>query len=245
MNKMQKNKTILVTGASKRIGESLTEELANNDYAIAIHYYQSKKYAQQLMTKINDTGGKANIFEANLSNVDDTKGLVSQVTEKMGPLHALINNASIFAPEEWNEVTIQSWQQNLTVNLHAPFILSQAFAEQLSTPMEGSIINIIDQCVLNLTPHFFSYTISKSALWTLTQTLARALAPRIRVNAIGPGPTLPNTMQSPEDFLKQAQSTPLARQVPLAEINKTVIYLLNAHAVTGQMIAVDSGEHLG
>jgi NAD(P)-dependent dehydrogenase (short-subunit alcohol dehydrogenase family) len=237
-------KTILVTGASKRIGESLTQELAKNGWSIAIHYYRSKKDAQHLMNEINDTGGKANIFEANLSDVAETQQLISKVTKEMGSLHALINNASIFAPEEWNDVTLESWGQNLSINLHAPFILSQAFAQQSPQPLAGVIINIIDQCVLNLTPHFFSYTISKSALWTLTQTLARALAPRIRVNAIGPGPTLPNTMQSREDFLKQARNTPLERQVPLEEINKTVIYLLNAQAVTGQMIAVDSGEHL-
>lgn len=238
-------KTVLITGGAKRIGRALTESLTDAGWSVGIHYYGSSDAATTLAQSVKNAGGQAAIFSADLSNTDEATALIPAVTKTLGPLNALINNASIFEEESWNDVTPASWQQHLNVNLHAPFILSQAFAQMLPTELEGAIINIIDQRVFNLTPDFLSYTVSKSGLWTLTQTLALALAPRIRVNGIGPGPTLPNERQTEETFLSQAAATPLKRKVELDDITTAVKYLLDARAVTGQMIAVDSGEHLG
>lgn len=239
------SKTALVTGGAKRIGRGITERLAEEGWAVAIHYYGSDDPAEKLAESIRDRGGVAKTFAADLSRTEDTQRLIPAVNEELGPVSALINNASIFEEENWRDVTPESWSQHLSINLHAPFLLSQAFAIALPADVEGSIINIIDQRVLNLTPNFLSYTVSKSGLWTLTRTLAMALAPRIRVNGVGPGPTLANTRQTEESFQKQALSTPLERKVDVQDISDAVRYLLNSKAVTGQMIAVDSGEHLG
>lgn len=239
------SKTVLITGGAKRIGRALTESLAESGWAIAIHYFGSNTEATDLAHSIEEHGGRAAVFSADLSNSAETEDLLPAVTAALGPVTALINNASVFEEENWDQTTTSSWQKHLSVNLHAPFILSQAFAHALPDSAEGAIVNVIDQRVFNLTPNFLSYTVSKSGLWTLTQTLALALAPRIRVNGIGPGPTLPNERQSEEVFLEQAAATPLKRKVELDDISAAVKYLLDARAVTGQMIAVDSGEHLG
>ena len=238
-------KTALITGGAKRIGRAITESLATDCWAVAIHYFGSSDEASTIAQSINHAGGRAAIFAADLSNPNETAGLIQTASEILGPIGALINNASLFEAENWNDVTIESWTQHLSINLQAPFLLSQAFARALPESTEGAIVNVIDQRVFNLTPDYISYTISKTGLWTLTRTLALALAPRIRVNGVGPWPTLPNARQSQETFLKQAEATPLKRKVELSEITSAVKYLLAAQAVTGQMIAVDSGEHLG
>lgn len=238
-------KTVLITGGAKRIGKALTESLANAGWTTAIHYFGSSDEAEALAKSITSSNGKAAIFSADLSNADETANLIPTVANTLGPIGALINNASVFEEESWDDVTPESWTQHLGINLHAPFVLSQAFARALPSDAEGAIINIIDQRVFNLTPDFMSYTVSKSGLWTLTQTLAMALAPRIRVNGVGPGPTLPNERQTDKVFQRQVSATPLQRKVDLSDITAAVAYLLTARSVTGEMIAVDSGEHLG
>jgi len=162
----------------------------------------------------------------------------------LGGLSGLINNASIFEPDEVGAITTQSWARHQDTNLRAPVMLAQAFARQLAEGAHGNIINIIDQRVWKLTPKFFSYTASKSALWTVTRTLAQALAPRIRVNAIGPGPALPNIRMDEEDFAKQSRLTLLGRGTSPAEISAAVKFILSQPALTGQMIVLDGGQHL-
>ncbi|MEQ8734640.1 MAG: SDR family oxidoreductase [Rhodospirillaceae bacterium] len=239
------HKTILITGGAKRIGRALSEALAEDGWNIAIHYFGSSESAEILAHTLQQHGCQVATLYADLSDEDETRKLVASATDALGPLGALVNNASIFEEEQWDEVTSYSWARHLNVNLHAPFILSQDFARALPCESHGIITNIIDQRVFNLTPNFFSYTISKSGLWAMTQTLALALAPRIRVNGVGPGPTLANEHQTEETFMAQARATPLQRKVDVEDIANAVKYLLGASAVTGQMIAVDSGEHLG
>ena len=238
-------KTVLITGGAKRIGKAITESLAAEGWTIAIHYFGSSDEATALANSITEANGNAAIFSADLSDPSEAADLIPTVAAALGPIGALINNASVFEEEGWDDVTPESWARHLGVNLHAPFLLSQAFARALPDDAEGTIVNVIDQRVFNLTPEFMSYTVSKSGLWTLTQTLAMALAPRIRVNGIGPGPTLPNERQTDEGFKRQAAATPLQRKVELGDITAAVTYLLTARTVTGEMIAIDSGEHLG
>ena len=238
-------KTVLVTGGSHRIGGSLSETLAAEGWSVAIHYHGSATQAETVARSIGDKGGTAKTFAADLSKPETCRDLIARVTEDMGPLGALVNNASIFETETWDNVTIESWTAHNAVNLDAPFFLSQAFAKSLPTGETGAIINIIDQRVWNLKPDFVSYTVSKSGLWTLTQSLAMAMAPRIRVNAVGPGPTLPSKRQTEASFKQQAEGTLLGHGAQPSDIAQAVLYLLEASAVTGQMIAVDGGEHLG
>lgn len=241
----QEYKTALVTGGAKRIGRGITERLAHEGWTVAIHCRESDIEAEDLAQRIKNHGGKADVFTCDLNSLNDVERLLPELTKTIGPVTALINNASIFEEEGWGDVTLESWSKHLTINLQAPFVLSQSFARTLPEEASGVIVNIVDQRVFNLTPNFLSYTVSKSGLWALTQTLAMALAPRIRVNGVGPGPTLPNTRQTEESFLQQAQATPLKRKVDVKDIADAVSYLLSAKSVTGQMIAVDSGEHLG
>ena len=171
--------------------------------------------------------------------------MVSPKTKIKIPLTVLVNNASLFENDTVNDATRESWDKHLDVNLRAPFVLSQMFAEQLPEDQDGNIINLLDQRVWNLTPFFMSYTVSKAGLWTLTQTLAMALAPQIRVNAVGPGPTIRNERQSEEDFARQWGETPLERRVMPQDIADAVRFIINAPSMTGQMIAMDGGQHLG
>ncbi len=235
----------LVTGGAQRIGRALTEALANSGWAVAIHYRDSGDVANELAGRIKADGGRAVTCNGDLSNEAETESVFEQAQSSLGPVTAVINNASVFDAEEWRDVTSESWDKHFSVNLRAPFILSQLLARNLPAAEAGNIINIIDQRVLNLNPHYVSYTLSKAGLWTMTQTLAMALAPRIRVNAIGPGPTLPNPRQSRAAFDQQATATPLERPVSPDEVAAAMCYLLGAVNVTGQFIAVDSGEHLG
>jgi NAD(P)-dependent dehydrogenase (short-subunit alcohol dehydrogenase family) len=238
-------KTALITGGSHRIGGNISARLAAENWSVAIHYHGSALEAEELAQSIVSDGGEAIVVGADLSNFESVSHLLSQTTRELGPIGALINNASIFETEEWDDVSLESWTAHLDINLRAPFFLSQAFARQLPESSRGAIINIIDQRVWNLTPHFMSYTVSKSGLWTMTQTLAMALAPRIRVNGVGPGPTLANKRQNEQAFRQQCEAMPLEHGVAPSDIADAVLYLLDARSVTGQMIAVDSGEHLG
>lgn len=237
-------KVALVTGAAQRIGAHIAGALAEAGWAVAIHYHGSSDKAEALADKIRAAGGVADIFAADFSREEDVQNLLPAVQNKMGPVSCLINNASVFENDTALTASKQSWDLHMGVNLRAPFVLCQNFAHQ-HDGVQGNIINIIDQRVWNLSPHFTSYTVSKAALWTLTQTLALALSPHIRVNAIGPGPTLKNIRQSDADFQAQYEAVPLKKPTDLMDISNAVLYILSAQAMTGQMIALDGGEHLG
>jgi NAD(P)-dependent dehydrogenase (short-subunit alcohol dehydrogenase family) len=240
-----RKKSVLITGAGKRIGRAIALDLASQGWDVAVHYFTSKDDAGDVVTEITRRGGRAVAVQANLGVEAETAGLVPAAVEQLGPLTALINNASVFERDEIDSADRESWDRHMETNLRAPFVLSQAFARQLPAEEHGCIVNILDQRVWSLTPHFISYTLSKAGLWTLTQTLAMALAPRIRVNGIGPGPTLKNDRQSEEHFTAQWENVPLQRPTAPEEICHAIRFILDAPALTGQMIALDGGEHLG
>jgi NAD(P)-dependent dehydrogenase (short-subunit alcohol dehydrogenase family) len=237
-------KNVLITGAAKRIGRAIALDLAAQGWAVAVHYRASRDEAEALASEIIAKGGKACVVKADLSIEAETLTLVPQAVKALGPLDALINNASIFERDEAVSVTRASWDAHMETNLRAPFVLIQEFAKQLPEGEKGAIVNLLDQRVWNLTPQFTSYTLSKAGLWTATQTLAMALAPNIRVNAIGPGPILPSARQSIDDFSRQCSGTPLGHGAKPEEIAAAVRFLLDSPSVTGQMIAVDGGQHL-
>ncbi len=235
----------LITGAAVRIGRAVALALAADGWAVAIHHNRSGDAARALADEITAAGGRAATVVGDLSVPGDVENLLPAANRMLGPVTALINNASLFERDEIGEVTLEGWDRQLNVNLRAPFFLSQAFAGQLPEGAAGNIVNLIDMRVWRLTPHFVSYTVAKAGLWTLTQTLAMALAPRgIRVNAIGPGPVLANERQTPEQFDRQWRSTPLGRGAHPEEIAAGIRYILSAKAMTGQMIALDGGQHL-
>lgn len=235
----------LVTGAARRIGRAFAQELAAAGFAVVIHYGSSQKEAAETVEKIQQAGGKAAMLQADLSQETEVQGLVAKARELAGPLGVLVNNASAFTRDEWNSVTRESWDLHLETGLRAPFVLSQDFAEQLPEGREGLIVNMLDERVWSLTPHFVSYTVAKSGLWSLTRQLALALAPRIRVNGIGPGFTLPSPNQTEEQFQRQVEAMPLQRAPDMEEMRACLRFFLAARSVTGQMIALDAGQHLG
>lgn len=237
-------KAALVTGAARRIGAAIARALAASGWAVAIHHRDSGDDAEALARDIRTAGGTAVTLSADLASEDDTATLVARAGAALGPLGLLVNNASLFERDEVLTATRDSWDQHMDVNLRAPFVLSQNFARQLPDGAAGQIVNILDQRVRNLTPHFTSYTLSKSGLWTLTRTLALALAPRIRVNGVAPGPVLPSPRQTQAQFEAQARATPLGRATAPEEIAAAVLFLLAAPSVTGQMLALDGGQHL-
>jgi NAD(P)-dependent dehydrogenase (short-subunit alcohol dehydrogenase family) len=235
----------LVTGAARRIGRSIALDLAGRGWAVAVHYDRSAEAAEDVVRQIEESGGQAIALRADLAREADSAGLIPRAVEALGPLGCLVNNAARFERDEIDSVTRESWDDHLETNLRAPLVLAQGFAAALPPERCGAIVNLLDERVWNLTPHFVSYTVSKSALWTLTRTLALALAPRIRVNGIGPGPALPSARQSDEQFARQCAAMPLGRGTSPEEICQAVQFLLAAGAVTGQMIALDGGQHLG
>jgi NAD(P)-dependent dehydrogenase (short-subunit alcohol dehydrogenase family) len=238
-------KAALVTGASQRIGRACALALAEAGFAVAVHYNSSGNAAEKLVAAIHDKGGKAVAIAADLADEGAVLALLPRVGAEFGPVGVLINNASVFEGDTVATASRESWDRHLAVNLRAPFVLMQEFARHLPEEAGGLIVNLLDERVWNLTPYFVSYTLSKAGLWTLTQTMALALAPRIRVNGIGPGPTLPSPRQNPEQFLQQCRSTPLKRGTGPEEIAVALRFLLAAPAMTGQMIALDGGQHLG
>jgi NAD(P)-dependent dehydrogenase (short-subunit alcohol dehydrogenase family) len=237
-------RTALITGAARRIGKRMAMDLAAQGWAVAIHYNSSRQEAQAVADDIAAAGGRAAIVQGDLSSREAPQQIIDTAVAELGPLSCLINNASRFEPDEADTVTIDGWDHHLDTNLRAPVFLSQAFAAQLPPGEQGNIVNIIDQRVWKLNPTFFSYTASKSALWTVTRTLAQSLAPRIRVNAIGPGPALPNVRMNDADFAKQASLTLLQRGTSPEEISAALLFILSAAALTGQMIVLDGGQHL-
>ena len=235
----------LVTGAGRRIGRAIALDLAAQGWHVAVHHNRSADEAAEVVAEIEAGGGRAVALGADLSAQGDVEALVPRAAEQLGWLDCLINSAALFDEDSIDTVSRESWERHMGTNLWAPLALSQTFARQLPPAAEGNIVNIIDQRVWNLTPHFLSYTVSKSGLWTLTRTLALALAPRVRVNAVGPGPTLASTRQSENEFARQCARTPLGRGTTPEEICAAVRYFLGAPAVTGQMLALDGGQHLG
>jgi NAD(P)-dependent dehydrogenase (short-subunit alcohol dehydrogenase family) len=238
-------KAALVTGGARRIGRALVLTLAEAGFAVAIHHHRSGAEARALADEIARTGGKAVAFAADLADEHAVEELLPAAESALGPIGVLVNNASIFGKDTVSIATRDSWEAHFAVNLRAPFVLIQQFAARLPPEAGGVIVNLLDERVWNLTPYFMSYTLTKSALWTLTRTMALALAPRIRINAIGPGPTLPSPRQSPKQFIDRCRAMPLKRGTGPAEIAAALRFILAAPAMTGQMIALDGGEHLG
>lgn len=238
-------KAALVTGGGQRIGRACALALAEAGFAVAVHYLHSAEAAEEVATTINRNGGKAIALAADLGDEDAVTRLLPQAAAALGPIGVLVNNASVFENDTADTVTKDGWDAHLSVNLRAPFVLMQEFARDLPVDKGGVIVNLLDERVWSLTPYFISYTVSKAGLWTLTQTMALALAPRIRVNGIGPGPTLPSPRQSHEQFIRQCQMMPLQRGTGPQEIAAALRFILDAPAMTGQMIALDGGQHLG
>jgi NAD(P)-dependent dehydrogenase (short-subunit alcohol dehydrogenase family) len=239
------DKIALVTGGAKRIGKSIVLRLAENGWSVAIHYRKSAAKAEAVASEVRLRGGRAVTIGADLTSEAEVLEIIPKVRATLGPLTLLVNNASVFEMDKADTVTRDSWDKHIEANLRAPFVLSQAFARQLPEGEEGNIVNLLDQRVWKLTPYFISYTIAKMGLWTLTRSLALAYAPRIRVNGIGPGPTLPSPRQTDEQFAQQSAAMPLGHGATPQEIARCLLYILSAPSMTGQMIALDGGEHLG
>lgn len=238
-------RTALVTGAAHRIGRAIALDLAGHGFDLAIHYNRSRAAAESLAAEIEKLGRRSVLLDTDLAREDQTATLIGRAADALGPVGCLVNNASRFDMDVWDTTSRESWDIHMETNLRAPFVLSQEMARGLPADAGGVIVNLIDQRVWNLTPYFMTYTVSKTGLWTLTRTLALALAPRIRVNAIGPGPTLKSERQTDSQFRMQWDATPLGHGATPEEIAAGVRFILAAPSMTGQMIALDGGEHLG
>lgn len=236
--------TALVTGAARRIGRAIAEDLARHGFALAIHYNRSRDEAESVAASIRAGGGRAAAVRADLTDMGEVEALLGKAAAALGPVDLLVNNASLFHADSLSDFDAEEWDRHFAVHVKAPAVLARALAAALPAEREGLIVNMIDQRVWRLTPGYFSYTLSKSALWTATRTMAQALAPRIRVNAIGPGPTLKGERQQDRDFQAQLDGVLLKRGPELSEFGATVRYLWAARSVTGQMIALDGGQHL-
>src|ERR1700679_3550307 len=237
-------RTVLVTGAAKRLGRAIALDLARDGWDVAIHFNSSAKDAQGAADEVRKLGRRATIVKADLGREEEVATILTRAARDLGPLTALINSASLFENDDWQSATRQSWDAHMNVNLRAPFVLSQAFARQLPHGANGAIVSLLDQRVLSPAPDFLTYGVSRAGLHWLTVTLAQALSPRIRVNAVAPGPTLKAAAQSPEHFAQERKSTILGHGSDPQDICDAVRYLLGARAVTGQTVAVDAGQHL-
>ncbi len=239
----------LVTAGGRRLGRAMALALAGRGHDVAIHYQTSKDAALETCADIQALGQKAVALQADLASEEATQGLMAEAAQAMGrPVSLLINNASLFERDDVLDADKALWDRHMAINLRAPFVLSQALAKGLAAiqaaPLSGLIVNMLDTRVLNLTPHFTSYSLSKAGLHTLTQTLALALAPQVRVNAIAPGFTLPSPGQSQAQFDERAARQPLGQSVDPQDIVAALACLLDAPSLTGQVIAPDAGQHL-
>lgn len=234
----------LITGGGQRIGRQVAIDLAAQGFAVAIHANRSIETARAAADIIHRNGGRAVALAADLEDTGATEGLIASAATALGPIDLLVNNASVFLNDEATAFDARAFEAHFAVHVRAPSILAAQFAEALPGDQSGLIVNMIDQRVWALNPRFYSYTLSKATLWTATQTLAQALAPRIRVNAIGPGPTLKGPRQSEEDFRAQIAAIPLQRNPALDEFARTIRFLYDTPSITGQMIALDGGQHL-
>jgi NAD(P)-dependent dehydrogenase (short-subunit alcohol dehydrogenase family) len=235
----------LVTGGARRIGRAIVLRLAEAGYRVAIHCNQSRDEADALVTEVIAAGGRAAVVVADLVDPVAVAGLVAQAQAALGPVTLLVNNASTFLVDDVRSIDVPTWNRQFSVNLRAPSVLAGALANALPEGRDGAVINIIDQRVWKLTPEYYSYTLSKSALLAATKTMAQALSPSIRVNAVGPGPTLANPHDGEALMAQEAAGTLLGTSVAPEAVADAVLWLARARHVTGQMIAVDSGQHLG
>ena len=240
----QERNVTLITGAAKRIGRALALDLAAHGSDIAIHYNSSAAAAESLREEISALGRKAITLQADLANMGEVEALMPACRDNLGPPTCLINNGSRFENDEIETLTPDDWDAHQNINLRAPIFLAQSFSKVLPTGREGVVINLIDQRVLKPRPLFFSYSVSKAALWSATRMLAQALAPRIRVNAIGPGPVLQSIHQNKDQFEAEQRGTLLGRGASPKDIANAVRFILDAPAMTGQMIVLDGGQHL-
>ena len=232
----------LVTGGSRRIGRAVVLTLARAGWDVAVHHRDSEHDAAQTAEDARAFGVKAAVVHADLSDEAQVRGLVGQTVGALGPLSVLVNNASVFEDDRVGGLDRAIWDRHMETNLRAPIVLAEAFAAQ--APDGAAIINLLDQRVLKPDPRFVSYALSRNGLWWATRTLAQALAPRIRVNGVGPGPTLPSIHQTDADFAAEAAGTLLERPGNPEAVAEAVRWLIDADMVTGQMIAVDGGQHL-
>lgn len=234
----------LVTGAGERIGAAIAKALAAAGYAVLVHYRSNADGAKAVVAAITAAGGSAHIVQADLANRSQRNRLVADAVQALGPLTLLVNNASVFERDSARDLDEAVWDAHFAIHAEAPAFLSRDFAAQLPEGVAGNIVNIIDARVLDLSPAFLSYTLSKSVLWTLTRTLAQSLAPRIRVNAIAPGPAVPPPSVSQAKFEQRLAELPLQDAANPQGIAEGVLAILNLPTMTGQMIALDGGEHL-
>ena len=239
-----KNKNLLITGAATRVGKAIALHFAERGWNIALHYFRSSSKARELKKIIEQNWVKVALIKTNLKNPKQVEKIVPLAKRKLGTIDCLINNAALFEKDDIENFTTKSWNDHFNINLLAPTILTKQFAKQAPKKTVSNIINIIDQRIFNLTPFFMSYTISKSGLQTLTKTMAMRLGPNIKVNAIAPGPTIKSKRQTNKHFRNQVKSTLLKKSVRLEDICDTVEFLINNNSVTGQIIAVDSGQNL-
>ena len=234
----------LVTGGARRIGAAIAAELAESGFAVAVHSNRSADNADALVARITEAGGVARAFQADLADPDGVAELAASVDETLGHVRLLVNNASIFEPDSARVPDWDLWERHFALHLKAPVQLAADMVRRLPPGETGLIVNMIDQRVWRLTPQFFSYTLSKSALWTATRTMAQDFAPAVRVNAIGPGPTLANERQRQDDLTAQQDGLLLRKGPLLTEFGSTIRYLWDTPSITGQMIALDGGQHL-
>jgi NAD(P)-dependent dehydrogenase (short-subunit alcohol dehydrogenase family) len=235
----------LVTGAAKRIGRALALDLAAQGFDVAVHYRTSAAEATAVVAAIEALGRRAVALAADLEDERASAALVGAAAAELGPLTLLVNNAAVFEYDRPETADQRRWARHMAINLRAPLVLTQSLLAQLPAGADADVVNLIDQRVLNLSPHYTSYTVSKAGLWALTRHLASALAPRVRVNAIAPGPTLPDAGMSAERFAALGRATPLQRAPSLDELCRALRLILEAPAMTGQMITLDGGRHLG
>ncbi|MDC0052123.1 SDR family oxidoreductase [bacterium] len=239
-----RNKNLLITGGATRIGKEIAIHFSKKGWNIAVHYFKSSSKAKILKKIIEKNSVKVALIKADLKNIKQVEKIIYIAKKKLGTIDCLINNAALFEQDDILDFTNKSWDDHLNINLRAPAILTKDFAKQSSKKTTSNIINIIDQRVFKLTPIFMSYTLSKSALYTLTKTMAMRLSPNIKVNGIAPGPVIKSKRQSIKHFDKQTKSTLLKKPVGTKDICDTVEFLINNNSITGQVIAVDSGQNL-
>ncbi|MFI5012939.1 MAG: SDR family oxidoreductase [Hyphomicrobiales bacterium] len=238
-------KAALVTGGARRIGRAIVEALAAQGYAVAIHCRRSRAEAEALASGISAKGGRAQLITGDLADTLEIARLVPEAAAAVGPLTLLVNNASVFEEDAVAALEAERFDRHVAVNLRAPLLLARDFARQAEAASRPAIVNIVDQRVLRPDPRCFSYALTKSALWSATRTMAQAFAPAIRVNAVAPGPTFPNPRDGDEGVAREAAATLLGERVRPEAIAAAVLYLASAWHVTGQILAVDSGQHLG
>jgi NAD(P)-dependent dehydrogenase (short-subunit alcohol dehydrogenase family) len=239
------NKVALVTGAGRRIGADIARRLAREGFAVALTANASLDSARRVAEEIVASGGEARVYGADLADPEAAAAAFATAARDFGPIELLVNNAAAFEDDSIDRLDLALWRRQFAVDLESPVFLIGAFAQALPEGVEGAVVNIIDQRVLKLTPQYLSYTLAKSALWTATRTLAQALAPRIRVNAVGPGPTYPSEREGEAGLNHEAEGTPLGRAVSGEDIAEAVVYLAKARNVTGQILCVDAGQHIG